>query len=78
MFVIYILVEYSRNNRVRRQKLLTHFLISLKERLKTHSSAFDGLLSLIPAKYYYDDATQDQWQQRKRVNKNLKVINEQN
>lgn len=34
--------------------------------MKTHSSAFDGLLSLIPAKYYYDDATQDQWQQKKK------------
>lgn len=39
---------------------------SLEERLKTHSSAFDGLLSLIPAKYYYDSATQDQWQQKKK------------
>ncbi|XXZ99169.1 hypothetical protein QA089_001686 [Meyerozyma guilliermondii] len=39
---------------------------SLEERLKTHSAAFDGLLSLIPAKYYYDDATQDQWQQKKK------------
>lgn len=37
-----------------------------QERLKTHSAAFDGLLSLIPAKYYYDDATQDQWQQKKK------------
>lgn len=35
--------------------------------MKTHSSAFDGLLSLIPAKYYYDDATQDQWQQKKKL-----------
>lgn len=35
--------------------------------MKTHSSAFDGLLSLIPAKYYYDDATQDQWQQKKKT-----------
>lgn len=39
---------------------------SLEERLKTHSTAFDGLLSLIPAKFYYDDATQDQWQQKKK------------
>lgn len=37
--------------------------------MKTHSSAFDGLLSLIPAKYYYDDATQDQWQQKKKSKK---------
>ncbi|RCK66694.1 Ribosomal RNA-processing protein 14 [Candida viswanathii] len=45
---------------------------SLEERLKTHSSAFDGLLSLIPAKYYYDDATQDQWQQKKKSKQELK------
>lgn len=37
-----------------------------QERLKAHSSAFDGLLSLIPAKYYYDEATQEQWQQKKK------------
>ncbi|ODV81168.1 SURF6-domain-containing protein [Suhomyces tanzawaensis NRRL Y-17324] len=42
---------------------------TLEERLKTHSSAFDGLLSLIPAKYYYDNATQDQWQQKKKSKK---------
>lgn len=40
--------------------------------MKTHSSAFDGLLSLIPAKYYYDDATQDQWQQKKKSKQELK------
>ena len=39
---------------------------------KTHSSAFDGLLSLIPAKYYYDDATQDQWQQKKKSKQEIK------
>lgn len=39
--------------------------------MKTHSSAFDGLLSLIPAKYYYDDATQDQWQQKKKLKKDV-------
>ncbi|ODV69207.1 SURF6-domain-containing protein [Hyphopichia burtonii NRRL Y-1933] len=44
---------------------------SLEERLKSHSSAFDGLLSLIPAKYYYDEATQDQWQQKKKLKKEL-------
>lgn len=37
--------------------------------MKTHSSAFDGLLSLIPAKYYYDEATQDQWKQKKKLKK---------
>ncbi|KAG7663156.1 uncharacterized protein J8A68_003334 [[Candida] subhashii] len=39
---------------------------SLEERLKIHSTAFDGLLSLIPAKYYYDLATQDQWNAKKK------------
>ncbi|WEJ94536.1 hypothetical protein PSN45_002025 [Yamadazyma tenuis] len=45
---------------------------SLEERLKTHSTAFDGLLSLIPAKYYYDESTQDQWQQKKKSKQELK------
>ncbi|EGW32907.1 uncharacterized protein SPAPADRAFT_54890 [Spathaspora passalidarum NRRL Y-27907] len=45
---------------------------SLEERLKTHSSAFDGLLSLIPAKYYYDDSTKDQWKQKKKSKQDLK------
>ncbi|CAH6722671.1 ribosomal RNA-processing protein 14 [[Candida] jaroonii] len=45
---------------------------SLEERLKTHSNAFDGLLSLIPAKYYYDESTQDQWQQKKKSKDELK------
>ncbi|RLV89446.1 Ribosomal RNA-processing protein 14 [Spathaspora sp. JA1] len=45
---------------------------SLEERLKTHSSAFDGLLSLIPAKYYYDESTQDQWKQKKKSKQELK------
>lgn len=29
------------------------------------------MLSLIPAKYYYDDATQDQWQQQKKSKKEI-------
>lgn len=28
---------------------------SIQERLRSHAQAFDGLLSLIPAKYYYGD-----------------------
>lgn len=28
---------------------------SNQERLRSHAQAFDGLLSLIPAKYYYGD-----------------------
>lgn len=31
------------------------------------------MLSLIPAKYYYDDATQDQWQQQKKSKKELQL-----
>ena len=39
---------------------------SLEERLRTNSNAFDGLLSLIPAKYYYDESTQNQWKAKKK------------
>lgn len=39
---------------------------TLEERLKEHSNAFDGLLSLIPAKYYYDEDTSNQWQQKRK------------
>ncbi|SCU99964.1 LAMI_0G01992g1_1 [Lachancea mirantina] len=39
---------------------------SLEERVKLNSNAFEGLLSLIPAKYYYDDKTQEQWKARKK------------
>ncbi|KAK2744397.1 hypothetical protein FQN57_004294 [Myotisia sp. PD_48] len=38
---------------------------SLEERLRSHASAFDGLLSLIPAKYYYGEDNSDQWQRKK-------------
>lgn len=38
----------------------------LEERLRANSSAFDGLLALIPAKYYYDEKTQDQWKMKKK------------
>lgn len=45
---------------------------SLEERLKSNSSAFEGLLSLIPAKYYYDDKTQEQWKAKKKSKSQLK------
>lgn len=45
---------------------------SLEERLKSNSSAFEGLLSLIPAKYYYDDKTQEQWNAKKKSKGQLK------
>ncbi|KAI1978795.1 hypothetical protein LOZ53_002515 [Ophidiomyces ophidiicola] len=40
---------------------------SLEERLRSHADAFDGLLSLIPAKYYYGEDTSDQWQRKKQT-----------
>ncbi|KAL1961223.1 hypothetical protein VTO42DRAFT_3169 [Malbranchea cinnamomea] len=40
---------------------------SLEERLRSHAQAFDGLLSLIPAKYYYGEDTSDQWQRKKQT-----------
>lgn len=39
---------------------------TLEERLRANSNAFEGLLALIPAKYYYDDKTQDQWKAQKK------------
>ncbi|KAF3020349.1 hypothetical protein E8E15_002454 [Penicillium rubens] len=43
-------------------------LTAFKERLRSHAQAFDGLLSLIPAKYYYgEEDTSDQWQRKKQT-----------
>ncbi|KZZ96938.1 Surfeit locus 6 [Ascosphaera apis ARSEF 7405] len=39
----------------------------LEERLRSHADAFDGLLSLIPAKYYYGEDNSDQWQRKKQT-----------
>ncbi|KAJ5973780.1 hypothetical protein N7481_010990 [Penicillium waksmanii] len=40
----------------------------IEDRLRSHAQAFDGLLSLIPAKYYYgDENTDDQWQRKKQT-----------
>ncbi|QLG74725.1 hypothetical protein HG535_0H00500 [Zygotorulaspora mrakii] len=39
---------------------------SLEERLRANSNAFEGLLALIPAKYYYDEDTQEQWKAKKK------------
>jgi hypothetical protein len=47
---------------------------TLEERLKNNSSAFDGLLSLIPAKYYYDEDTQDQWKAKKQTKEEARQI----
>ncbi|ODV96872.1 hypothetical protein PACTADRAFT_48673, partial [Pachysolen tannophilus NRRL Y-2460] len=46
---------------------------SLEDRLKTHSSAFDSLLSLIPARYYYDENSENQWKAKKKSKDELKA-----
>ncbi|KAM0261311.1 hypothetical protein ACHAQJ_002342 [Trichoderma viride] len=38
-----------------------------KDRLRDHAKAFDGLLSLIPAKMYYGEDTSDQWKKEKQT-----------
>jgi len=42
---------------------------SLQDRLRDHAKAFDGLLSLIPAKMYYGEDTTDQWKQKRQTKK---------
>ncbi|KAK7532929.1 ribosome biogenesis protein Rrp14-C [Phyllosticta citribraziliensis] len=39
----------------------------LEERLKSHAQAFEGLMSLIPAKNYYGQDTSDQWRRKKQT-----------
>ncbi|TVY21965.1 Ribosomal RNA-processing protein 14 [Lachnellula arida] len=40
---------------------------SLQDRLREHAEAFDGLLSLIPAKHYYGKDNSDQWKKKKQT-----------
>ncbi|KAL8784167.1 MAG: hypothetical protein Q9213_004142 [Squamulea squamosa] len=40
---------------------------TLEDRLRSHAKAFDGLLSLIPAKLYYGEDTTNQWQRKKQT-----------
>ncbi|KAI0996490.1 hypothetical protein K3495_g11692 [Podosphaera aphanis] len=42
---------------------------SLKDRLIEHAKSFDGLLSLIPAKFYYGEDNSDQWKKKKQTKK---------
>ncbi|KAJ2965658.1 hypothetical protein NQ176_g10512 [Zarea fungicola] len=42
---------------------------SLQDRLRDHAKAFNGLLSLIPAKQYYGEDTSDQWKKKKQTKK---------
>ncbi|KAL5337054.1 surfeit locus protein 6-domain-containing protein [Aspergillus crustosus] len=39
----------------------------LEDRLRSHAQAFDGLLSLIPAKFYYTEDGTDQWKRKKQT-----------
>lgn len=43
---------------------------TLQERLASHADSFSGLLSLIPAKHYYNDESSNQWKGGKKKNKN--------
>ncbi|RQM07565.1 hypothetical protein DH86_00002026 [Scytalidium sp. 3C] len=38
-----------------------------QDRLREHAEAFDGLLSLIPAKHYYGEDNSDQWKKKKQT-----------
>ncbi|SZF03706.1 unnamed protein product [Blumeria hordei] len=40
---------------------------SLRDRLLGHAKSFDGLLSLIPAKFYYGEDNSDQWKKKKQT-----------
>lgn len=44
---------------------------TLEERLASHADSFSGLLSLIPAKHYYNEETSNQWKGGKKKNKKL-------
>ncbi|KAL2752238.1 hypothetical protein ACRALDRAFT_1078257 [Sodiomyces alcalophilus JCM 7366] len=46
---------------------------SLQDRLREHAKAFDGLLSLIPAKMYYGEDTSDQWNRKKQTKAEAKA-----
>ncbi|KAL4997203.1 surfeit locus protein 6-domain-containing protein [Aspergillus recurvatus] len=42
-------------------------MADIEERLRSHAQAFNGLLSLIPAKYYYGEDGSDQWKRKKQT-----------
>lgn len=39
----------------------------MQDRIRDHAKAFNGLLSLIPAKMYYGEDTSDQWKKKKQT-----------
>ncbi|EEA27767.1 hypothetical protein TMatcc_003936 [Talaromyces marneffei ATCC 18224] len=47
-------------------------MADIEERLRSHSDAFSGLMSLIPAKYYYEEDNSDQWQRKKQTKEEAK------
>ncbi|KAL4865943.1 surfeit locus protein 6-domain-containing protein [Aspergillus spectabilis] len=42
-------------------------MADIEERLRSHAQAFNGLLSLIPAKFYYAEDGSDQWKKKKQT-----------
>ncbi|ODQ51428.1 SURF6-domain-containing protein [Saitoella complicata NRRL Y-17804] len=44
----------------------------LEDRLKAHNNAFEGLLSLIPSKYYHAEDSSSQWNKRKQSKEEAK------
>ncbi|KAH0542363.1 hypothetical protein FGG08_003208 [Glutinoglossum americanum] len=44
----------------------------LEERLRGYAKSFDGLLSLIPAKYYYGQDNSNQWRKKKQTKQEAK------
>ncbi|KAL2787715.1 surfeit locus protein 6-domain-containing protein [Aspergillus keveii] len=42
-------------------------MADIEDRLRSHAQAFDGLLSLIPAKFYYGEDGSDQWKKKKQT-----------
>ncbi|OHF04444.1 surfeit locus protein 6 [Colletotrichum orchidophilum] len=46
---------------------------TLQDRLREHSKAFDGLLSLIPAKMYYGEDNSEQWKRTKQTKAEAKA-----
>ncbi|KAF8246348.1 SURF6-domain-containing protein [Wilcoxina mikolae CBS 423.85] len=47
-------------------------MADIEERLKSHSSAFEGLLSLIPANKYFEGDNSSQWNKRKQTKEESK------
>ncbi|KAK3942055.1 hypothetical protein QBC46DRAFT_457857 [Diplogelasinospora grovesii] len=53
--------------------ILLSYTFRSNDRLRDHAKAFDGLLSLIPAKMYYGTDTSDQWKKKKQTKDEAKA-----